>query len=60
MSKGISEKVKGAVNKVKGESKDQIGNATDNTKLQGEGKKDKAKGAAQDEVGEAKKKEEKK
>ena len=30
---GKSDKVKGSVNKAKGEVKDQVGNATDNTKL---------------------------
>lgn len=31
---GLSDKVKGAVNKTKGEAKDQFGNATDDHKLQ--------------------------
>lgn len=51
---GYSEKAKGAVNKVKGEAKDQFGNATDNAKMQAEGKVDKLKGEAQQEVGEFK------
>lgn len=52
---GFSDKVKGSVNKVKGEVKDQVGNATNNTKLQAEGKLDKVKGVAQEKVGELKK-----
>lgn len=51
---GFSDKIKGAVNKAKGETKDQVGNATNNTKLQVEGKADKAKGNAQDKIGEMK------
>lgn len=51
---GLSDKVKGAVNKTKGEAKDQIGNATDDHKLQAEGKIDKLKGEVQKEVGEIK------
>ena len=51
---GFSDKVKGTVNKVKGETKDQIGNATDNSSLQAEGKFDKLKGKAQNKVGELK------
>ena len=35
---GLSDKVKGTVSKVKGEIKDQIGNAIDNPKLQAKGK----------------------
>ncbi|MBB6671646.1 CsbD family protein [Cohnella nanjingensis] len=49
---GMSDKVKGAVNKAKGEAKDQWGNATDNPKLQAEGKWDKAKGEVQHRIGE--------
>ncbi|MFB1051890.1 CsbD family protein [Paraliobacillus sp. JSM ZJ581] len=52
--KDLSNKVKSAVSKVKGEVKDQIGNATNNPKLQAEGKKDKAKGEMQDKVAEKK------
>ncbi|WP_227935413.1 CsbD family protein [Alkalihalobacillus deserti] len=51
---GVSDKVKGGVNKAKGELKDQVGNATDNQKLQRKGKKDKVKGDVQEEVGKAK------
>ena len=51
---GFSDKLKGGVNKAKGEVKDQVGNATDNKSLQAEGKFDKAKGAVQDKIGEAK------
>ncbi|MGN7385922.1 CsbD family protein [Sporosarcina sp. SAFN-015] len=49
-----SDKIKGTVNKVKGEVKDQYGNATDDAMLQAEGKLDKLKGEAQQEVGEFK------
>ncbi|MGB2871592.1 MAG: CsbD family protein [Psychrobacillus psychrotolerans] len=51
---GLSDKVKGAVNKTKGEAKDQVGNATNDHKLQAEGKVDKLKGEVQQEVGELK------
>lgn len=51
---GNSDKVKGSVNKAKGELKDQVGNATNNTKLQAEGKADKLKGEAQEKIGEMK------
>lgn len=51
---GLSDKIKSAVSKVKGEAKDQIGNATDDPKLQAEGKKDKAKGKIQEKVAEKK------
>ncbi|MDI2587458.1 CsbD family protein [Psychrobacillus sp. NEAU-3TGS] len=51
---GLSDKLKGTVNKVKGETKDQIGKATDDVKLQAEGKLDKVKGEAQHEFGEFK------
>ena len=51
---GLSDKLKGGVNKAKGETKDQVGNATDNSRLQAEGKFDKAKGEVQDTIGEAK------
>lgn len=50
----ISDKIKSAVSKTKGEIKDQIGNATDNTQLQAEGKADKLKGDAQEKIGEIK------
>ncbi|MGB3259265.1 CsbD family protein [Paenisporosarcina sp.] len=51
---GFSDKLKGGVNKAKGEFKDQVGNATDNSSLQAEGKFDKAKGAVQEKIGEVK------
>ncbi|MET3576842.1 CsbD family protein [Bhargavaea ullalensis] len=51
---GFSDKMKSAVNKVKGEAKDQWGNATGDTSKQAEGKFDKAKGEVQKEVGEFK------
>jgi len=51
---GFSDKVKGTVNKVKGETKDQVGNATNDASLQAEGKFDKLKGEAQKKVGELK------
>lgn len=55
MSKdGFSDKLKGAVNKGKGELKDQIGNATDDHRTQAEGKLDKLKGEAQDRIGDFK------
>ncbi|WP_416144034.1 CsbD family protein [Planococcus koreensis] len=53
--KGFGDKLKGAVSKGKGELKDQVGNATDDSRLQAEGKKDKAKGDIQDKVGDFKK-----
>lgn len=52
--RGNSDKFKGIVNKVKGEAKDQFGNATDDPMLQAEGKLDKLKGEAQQEIGEFK------
>lgn len=45
-----SDKVKSTVNKIKGEAKDQIGNATNDPALQAEGKKDKLKGKTQEEI----------
>jgi uncharacterized protein YjbJ (UPF0337 family) len=51
---GLSEKVKSAVNKVKGETKDQVGNATNDRRMQNEGKKDKLKGDVQKEIGNVK------
>ncbi|WP_309088488.1 CsbD family protein [Domibacillus sp.] len=51
---GLGDKLKGAVNKAKGEVKDQVGNATDNTKMQAEGKGDKLKGDVQNHIGHAK------
>ncbi|MBM0065811.1 CsbD family protein [Alkalicoccobacillus gibsonii] len=54
MSNGTGDKIKGAVNKAKGEVKDQAGNATNNQSLQAKGKKDKVKGNVQEGVGKAK------
>ncbi|MCM3491026.1 CsbD family protein [Alkalihalophilus marmarensis] len=51
---GLSDKVKGGVNKAKGEVKDQVGNATNNSKMQREGKKEKTKGNVQKEIGKVK------
>ena len=51
---GFLDKLKGAGNKAKGEVKDEFGKATDNTKLQVEGKFDKAKGEVQEKIGETK------
>ncbi|RAS78059.1 CsbD family protein [Priestia endophytica] len=51
---GLSEKVKSAVNKVKGETKDQVGNATNDRRMQNEGEKDKLKGDVQKEIGKIK------
>ncbi|MGB6408357.1 MAG: CsbD family protein [Planococcus donghaensis] len=51
---GFSDKLKGAVNKGKGEIKDQVGNATNDTDKQAEGKMDKAKGNVQDKIGDFK------
>ncbi|ALS78022.1 MULTISPECIES: CsbD family protein [Planococcus] len=53
-NKGFSDKLKGAVNKGKGEIKDQIGNATNDSSTQAEGKMDKAKGNIQDKIGDFK------
>ena len=50
----FSDKLKAGVNKAKGEVKDQVGNATDNAKLQAEGKLDKDKGEAQEKVADLK------
>ena len=51
---GLSDKIKGAVSKGKGELKDQVGNATDDREKQAEGKMDKTKGRIQDTVGDIK------
>ena len=48
------DEVKGAGNKAKGAIKEAAGKATDNKKLQAEGKMDKAKGHVQDKAGKAK------
>lgn len=53
-TKGLSDKIKSAVSKTKGEVKDQVGNATENKRMQNEGKKDKTKGNFQEKVGKAK------
>lgn len=47
----LTDKAKAAGNKVAGAVKDAVGSATDNPKLQAEGKAQKAKGAAQDVAG---------
>ncbi|RRN69091.1 CsbD family protein [Peribacillus simplex] len=47
---GLSDKVKSTVNKVKGETKDQVGNAKSDPHLQAEGKVDKLKGNLQDNI----------
>lgn len=54
MSDKFSDKVKSTVNQVKGETKDQVGNLTDDAKLQGEGKLDKLKGKVQEKISEVK------
>lgn len=51
---GAEDKLKAMGNKVKGSVKDTVGDLTDNTKMQAEGKWDKAKGATQEKIGEAK------
>ncbi len=48
------DKTKGTLNKVAGEAKDKLGDATDNQDLQNEGKGQKLKGHGQDAKGEAK------
>ncbi|CAM3865289.1 CsbD family protein [Alkalicoccus chagannorensis] len=53
---GWSDKIKGKVSKIKGEVKDQVGNATEDKDMERDGKKDKAKGEFQDQSGEAKNK----
>ncbi|MCZ8522048.1 MULTISPECIES: CsbD family protein [Paenibacillus] len=53
-TQGLSDKIKGGVSKVKGEIKDQIGNATDDKSLQAEGKLDKLKGEVQEGIGKLK------
>lgn len=53
-NEGMSDKIKAGVSKAKGEVKDQIGNATDNPRLQAEGKKDKLKGEVQEKIGDLK------
>lgn len=53
---GTSDKIKGGISKAKGEIKDQVGNMTDNSRLQAEGKKDKVKGEIQEKIGDLKNK----
>ena len=48
------DEIKGAGNKAKGAIKDAAGKATDNKKLQAEGKMDKAKGDIQQKAGKVK------
>lgn len=48
------DEIKGAGNRAKGAIKEAVGKATDNRKLQAEGKMDKAGGHVQDKVGKAK------
>ncbi|MEQ8446199.1 MAG: CsbD family protein [Pelagibacterium sp.] len=48
------DEIKGAGNKAKGAIKDAVGKATDNKKLQAEGKMDKAKGDIQQKAGKVK------
>lgn len=54
MSSGLSDNLKGAANKLKGEVKEAIGNATNDPKLQTEGKTDQLKGTIQEKVGNVK------
>src|SRR5699024_9596599 len=54
---GFSDKAKSAVNKVKGEAKDQWGNATNDSKKETEGKMDKAKAKVQHKKNKAKEEE---
>lgn len=51
---GFSDKLKGNINKAKGEIKDQVGNAANDASLQAKGKMDKLKGQAQEKLGEMK------
>ena len=51
---GLSDKIKGTVNKAKGETKDQVGNAKNDPHLQAEGKLDKIKGNIQEGIGKVK------
>lgn len=53
---GLSDKIKGTVNKAKGETKDQVGNAKNDPHLQTEGKLDKIKGNIQEGIGKFKEK----
>lgn len=50
----VKDKMKGGLNKAKGEVKDKVGDMTDKTDMKAEGKKDKAKGEVQKDIGKAK------
>ena len=54
MSNGLSDNLKAAGNKLKGEAKETVGNVTNDPKLQTEGKLDKAKGAIQEKIADVK------
>ncbi|MGM9926137.1 MAG: CsbD family protein [Bacillus sp. (in: firmicutes)] len=49
-----SDKIKGAINKAKGELKDQVGNAKNDQHMQAEGKYEKVKGETQKRIGKMK------
>ncbi|MHC6251568.1 CsbD family protein [Bacillus velezensis] len=51
---GLKDKVKGGMNKMKGEPKDKAGDMANKSDLKAEGKKDKAKGSLQKGVGKTK------
>ena len=51
---GLGDDLKGLGNKLKGEAKEQVGNATNDPKLQAEGKLDKLKGSVQEKVADVK------
>ncbi len=51
---GLKDKVKGGMNKMKGEAKDKAGDMANKSDLKAEGKKDKAKGSLQKGVGKTK------
>lgn len=53
---GHSDKLAGTLNKLKGEAKDRIGQATGDPDQQAEGKRDKLKGEVQKQVGNLKNK----
>ena len=54
MSSGFSDDLKATGNKLKGGAKEAVGNATNDPKLQTEGKVDQAKGAIQEKLGDIK------
>lgn len=56
MSSGLSDNLKAAGNKLKGEVKEAVGKATNDPKLQAEGKIDKVKGSAQEKFADTKEK----